>query len=240
VTRDVTFPCGLRRLIVNADDFGQSAGINEGIIQCHEQGVVTSASLMVRWPSAADAAAYARRQSTMSVGLHLDFGEWVHNDHAWRALYKVVDSSDPDAVRTEIDRQLDAFRRLMQRDPTHIDAHQHVHRAEPAWSIVIEASSRLGVPCRDPFGHAYRGEFYGQDRDGRALDRVITVDHFVEMLHTLPGGTTEISCHPGLRGDAPGMYVAERAVEVRVLCDPHLRSTIEAEGVDLISFRDLA
>ena len=49
-----------RRLIVNADDFGQSAGINEGIIRCHERGIVTSASLMVRWPHAAAAAEYAR------------------------------------------------------------------------------------------------------------------------------------------------------------------------------------
>jgi predicted glycoside hydrolase/deacetylase ChbG (UPF0249 family) len=43
-------------LIVNADDFGQSAGINRGIIAAHEQGMVTSASLMVRWPAAHEAA----------------------------------------------------------------------------------------------------------------------------------------------------------------------------------------
>ena len=43
-----------RYLIVNADDFGQSPGINRGVIEAHENGIVTSASLMVRWPAAAE------------------------------------------------------------------------------------------------------------------------------------------------------------------------------------------
>ena len=65
-----------RYLIVNADDFGQSRGINRGITEAHEQGIVTSASLMVRWPAAPEAAAYARSHGSLSLGLHFDFGEW--------------------------------------------------------------------------------------------------------------------------------------------------------------------
>ena len=45
-----------RRLIMNADDFGISPGVNAGIIEAHERGIVTSASLMVRWPDAVAAA----------------------------------------------------------------------------------------------------------------------------------------------------------------------------------------
>ena len=41
-----------RSLIVNADDFGQSPGINSGVIRAYEEGILTSASLMVRWPAA--------------------------------------------------------------------------------------------------------------------------------------------------------------------------------------------
>ena len=47
-------------LIVNADDFGLSPGANRGIMGAHEHGIVTSASLMVRWPVAAEAAAYLK------------------------------------------------------------------------------------------------------------------------------------------------------------------------------------
>ena len=49
-----------RHLIVNADDYGLTSGINRGIAEAHENGILTSASLMVRYPAAAEAAAYAK------------------------------------------------------------------------------------------------------------------------------------------------------------------------------------
>jgi predicted glycoside hydrolase/deacetylase ChbG (UPF0249 family) len=85
----------------------------------------------------------------------------------------------------------------------------------------------------------YEGAFYGQSGAGGVLEGAITVEHLVGILRTLPEGTTELGCHPGLGQDAPGMYVAERGQEVHVLCDPRVRSAIDAERIDLISFRDL-
>ena len=116
-----------RLLIVNADDFGQSAGVNRGIIAAHERGIVTRASLMVRWPTATAAAAYARGNPRFGVGLHLDLGEWTYRDGAWPALYEVVSLQDAHAIAEEVSRQLAAFREIVGRDPTHLDSHQHVH-----------------------------------------------------------------------------------------------------------------
>jgi predicted glycoside hydrolase/deacetylase ChbG (UPF0249 family) len=225
---------------VNADDFGQSSGINEGIIQCHELGVVTSASLMVRWPGASAAADYARAHSALSVGLHVDLGEWTYQNGEWVPLYEVVALNDPTAMRAEIVHQLETFRRFMGSDPTHIDSHQHVHRREPASEVVAEIGNRLRVPvrqCGDQL--TYLGDFYGHGSEGCVLDDAITVEHLIRLLRTLPDGTTELGCHPGLRCDAPGMYIAEREQEVNVLCDPRVRATIRAERIELISFRDL-
>src|SRR6516225_220913 len=87
-----------RSLIVNADDFGQSPGVNRGIIEAHERGIVTSASLMVRWPAARAAASYARRHLKLSVGLHFDFAEWACENGNWRPLYEVVPQNDVPAV----------------------------------------------------------------------------------------------------------------------------------------------
>ena len=94
-----------RRLIVNADDFGQSEGINRGIIQAHDRGIVTSASLMVRWPAAAAAAAWAREHPQFSVGLHIDLGEWAFRAGEWTPLYQVVELDDTESVAGEVDRQ---------------------------------------------------------------------------------------------------------------------------------------
>ena len=120
-----------RVLIVNADDFGRSPGVNAGIVRAHEEGIVTSATLMVRWPDAAAAAAYGR-DGDLAVGLHLDLGEWAYRDGEWRELYVVVDDRDAAAVEAEVAAQLDRFEELMGRPPTHLDSHQHVHREGPA------------------------------------------------------------------------------------------------------------
>src|SRR5260370_1012884 len=118
-------------LIVNSDDFGLSEGVNAVIIRAHEQGILTSASLMVRWPAAKKAANYAKRNPKLGVGLHVDLGEWVFSEGEWKPKYQVVPTDDEAAVRAEVSHQIDLFHALMGKPPTHLDSHQHVHRNEP-------------------------------------------------------------------------------------------------------------
>src|SRR5512138_992923 len=101
-----------RYLIVNADDFGLSEGVNRGIIRAHEKGIVTSTSLMVRWPAAAEAPAYSRQHPRLGFGLHLDLAEWVYRNDEWVLKYEVVPATDKTAIAAEVRHQLEAFRRL--------------------------------------------------------------------------------------------------------------------------------
>lgn len=227
----------MRALIVNADDFGLSAGVNRGIVEAHEHGILTSASLMVRWPAATGAAAYARDHPDLSVGLHLDLAEWTYRDGGWFPLYEVVPTSDSAAVAAEVTEQLAAFRRLTGRDPTHLDSHQHVHRFEPVRSIMIAAATTLGVPLRHESPRIrYCGDFYGQTGKGDPYPQAITVEALVEILESLPEGITELACHAGYGDDLEGMYRDERAQEVRALCDPRVRAAIAKEAIQLCSF----
>src|SRR6267378_3443838 len=98
-----------RHLIVNADDFGQSPGVNRGIVTAHQRGIVTSTSMMVRWPAAAKAAELCRAHPRLSVGLHVDLGEWACRGGDWVAVYEVVPLDDPAAVAKEVGRQLAEF-----------------------------------------------------------------------------------------------------------------------------------
>lgn len=228
-----------RLLIVNADDFGQSRGLNGGIIRAHERGIVTSASLMVRWAAAAEAAAYARAHPKLSLGIHVDLGEWSFRDGAWAPIYEVVPLDDPAAVRTEVRRQLAAFRALTGRVPTHVDSHQHVHLREPARSILSEIAGELAVPLRGLTpGVGYCGDFYGQTASGQPLPEIITVEKLLDILAALPPGVTELGCHPGEGDDLATMYRSERAREVAVLCDPRLRAGLRKLGIRLCSFAD--
>ena len=229
-----------RYLVVNADDFGRSAGVNRGVVRAYENGIVTSASLMVRWPDARAAADYRKEHPDLGLGLHVDLGEWTRQDQVWRPLYEVCPLDDAKAVRAEVFRQLETFRELVGRDPTHLDSHQHVHRDSPASAILARAAEELGVPLRHfAPGIRYCGDFYGQDGEGRSYPNAIAVEALVTLLRGLGPGVTELACHPGEDGGLESMYRCERVQEVEVLCDARVRETLKAEGIELRSFESL-
>jgi predicted glycoside hydrolase/deacetylase ChbG (UPF0249 family) len=230
-----------RYVIINADDFGLTREVNRGIIEAAERGIVRSASLMVRQPAAAEAALYARRSRAISVGLHLDLGEWVLRNGEWVQLYHVVPTEDADLVSKEIERQLREFQQLMGRAPTHLDSHQHVHRNEPVRSIFLQVARTLRVPLRECTpGIHYCGDFYGQDADGSSLPVVITVPGLKRILASLPAGVTELGCHPGYVTDLQSVYHQERAEEVHVLCDPEVREILANQNTEIRSFEHIS
>jgi predicted glycoside hydrolase/deacetylase ChbG (UPF0249 family) len=192
---------------------------------------------MVLWPAAAEAAAHAGEHPDLALGLHFDLGEWVHGEGAWLPAYEVVPADDPPAVTEEAARQLAAFRRLVGRDPTHLDSHQHVHLWEPVRSVLSELAGELAVPLRhhDP-RIRYCGAFYGQTGEGQPLPEGISVDALIEIFAALPSGVTELACHPGLDDELRSTYRSERAEELRVLCDPRVRATLAAKDIELCSF----
>jgi chitin disaccharide deacetylase len=229
-----------RRLIVTADDFGRSDGVNRGVVSAHEHGIVTSASLMVRWPAAEGAAALARDLPRLSVGLHVDFGEWTYRDGAWVQAYAVVEENDPSGIAAEGRRQLALFRDLLDREPTHLDSHQHVHRAEPVYSCLVLLANELGVPLRHSTpGVEYRGDFHGQTAHGQPLAGALTVEGLTSVLQSLSPGTSELGCHPAADVDFETAYGNERLVELDVLCSSEIRDVLAAEDISLLSFGEL-
>jgi len=225
-----------RFLIVNADDFGRSEAVNRGIAIAHTQGIVTSASLMVRWPAANAAATYAAAHRELSVGLHIDLAEWSYENDRWRVVYET-----PEPIEAEVHRQLATFRALMGCDPTHVDSHQHVHRSAPASVVIGAVAVEMGVPLREA-GKSIRycGDFYGQTGKGEPYHRAITVEALTSLIERLPPGITELGCHPAESVDFETTYGIERLVELRVLCDPRVRAALLDGKVELVSHIDVA
>lgn len=230
---------GRRVLIVNADDFGRDDAITDGIVHAHEHGIVTSTSLMVRWPAAARAAARAAEHPALGVGLHLDLGEWRYEAGSWPAVYEVVDTSDAVAVEAQARAQLETFRRLLGRDPDHVDSHQHVHLHEPVARVARALAAELSVPLRHAPGIAYCGEFYGRTRHGDPYHEAITPEALAGLVDALGPGVTELSCHPGQAGETDPAYGVERVLELRALCDPRVRDAVERGRIELRTFGDV-
>lgn len=220
----------INELIVNADDFGRSAMTNAGIVLAHEDGIVTSASLMVRPPAAEAAACYARTAPALSVGLHVDLGEWAYREEECVKVYEDA------PVEDEIERQLARFRDLVGHDPTHLDSHQHVHREEPSASVMASMADELGVPLREHGAIHYIGDFYGQTGKCLSVPEAISVPTLIGIIESLDSGVSELGCHPGLDAGLDSAYRLERLREVEVLCDPHVRRALEGAGVSLRGF----
>lgn len=226
-----------RYLIVNADDFGQSPGINKGIIQCFEKGIVTSASLMVRYESSSAAAAYAIKNPELSVGLHADLGEWTLKDAQWEPLYEVVSLDDQEAVKKELSSQLEKFKQLTGKYPSHLDSHQHVHKKEKLLPHFKKIAAALNIPLRHYESQiTYCGNFYGQQETGLPYHSAISAEGLRKTLAHLTTGLTELACHPGLEDNLITLYSKERAMEVATLCNASIRNFLVAENISLTSF----
>jgi chitin disaccharide deacetylase len=221
-----------RHLIVNADDFGLSAGVNRGIADCHLQGVVTSASLMVGRPGTLEAVAMSRELPDLAIGLHWDCGG--------EGLPE-LDHTDPGRVREAFHRQLDRFHQLLGRGPTHVDSEAHAHREHGLLPIFQELVEPLGVPLRHDGTLRFVGAFYAQWRHGVSEPEHVSPGAFREMLSSeVREGWTEFSCHPGYCSPehAASLYYEDREVEVSTLTDPSVRREIERLGIRLASYAD--
>jgi predicted glycoside hydrolase/deacetylase ChbG (UPF0249 family) len=233
----MTGSSGEKYLIVNADDFGMSTGINRAIIRAHTEGIVTSASLMVRWPFAREAAGLAAEHPRLSVGLHFDLGEWKRDGDRWEPVYEVLAKSESMRhVLREAQSQLREFRDQMGRDPTHLDSHQHKHLDNPARHALWDMGRRLGIPVRhlDPRVR-YCGDFYGIGAGGVEQLDAITPQALMRILSELEPGTTELCTHPGTAIER-GSYSTQRAIELETLSDPAVRAAIELHNIKLIPF----
>lgn len=230
-------------VIMNADDFGFSSGVNRGILAAHEHGIVTSTSVMVRWPASVEVKDVVRRFPKLSLGLHVDLGEWAVVKGGWLRVYAVLTDQQlqvASEVAAEVDRQLDAFRRMTGLEPTHLDSHQHVHRYAPAVNVLTDAAEKLGIPLREVDRRVrYCGSFYGQTGTGETYLKGIGVESLTALFSSLPAGITEFSCHPGTEVDHNSPYGREREIETATLCDPRIRASAVAGGIDFVSFRDV-
>jgi predicted glycoside hydrolase/deacetylase ChbG (UPF0249 family) len=253
----------VKRLIVNADDFGRTSGVNAGILRAHRDGIVTAATLMVTAPDADDAARLARAAPSLDVGVHLTltYGRPIADPATIRSLVEPDGSfprvpaafletgrADRAEALVEYRAQFARARELLGRDPTHLDSHHWLHD-EPALEHAIASLAR-------ETGTAVRPHDDGQRERLRSAG-VRTVDHYrrdfqheghvdlatlERIAADLADGVTELGCHPGERDpelERTSTYAALRVDELATLTDPRARAAVTRNGVALADYTAL-
>ncbi|MBI2204003.1 MAG: ChbG/HpnK family deacetylase [Candidatus Rokubacteria bacterium] len=246
----------MRRLIVNADDFGLTPGVSRGILAAHRRGIVTSTTMLVTGSADRELVGEAR-DTGLGLGLHVNFtlgqpltrgrslaggdGRFIRD--ARRAAAQVT-AADADR---EVQAQVDAFLTLVKRAPTHLDSHHHVGTYGAVRPAFLAAARRLGVPVRS------------EDAPARARARgagLRTTDHFfggsgpdpywspartLAHLRTVPPGVSEFMTHPGVFDAdlAYSRYGRQRETELIALGGPDARAAAHALGITLCDFSDL-
>jgi hopanoid biosynthesis associated protein HpnK len=158
------------RLIINADDFGLTSGVNRAIVELHQQGVLTSSTLMARAGATAEAIRLARETPSLGVGCHVVLvdGRPVLPPEEVRSLVDTETGCFPPSLTTflrrlftgriraaEIEAEAAAQIALLQDAGvrlTHIDTHKHTHMFPPVLEPLLRAATRAGIRAiRNPF-----------------------------------------------------------------------------------------
>ena len=161
-----------RRLIVNADDFGRSPGINAAVLRAHRDGILTTASLMVNEPACAEAVAITRDHPRLGVGLHLallcgrsalgrdripglidDRGQFSSSPVAVGVRYFARRGLRAQ-LRAEMSTQFERFHATgLPMD--HLNGHLHFHQHPVVFDLLMEHAAEWGIRrirlTREPF-----------------------------------------------------------------------------------------
>ena len=213
-----------KRLIVTADDFGLTRGLNEAVLRGYREGILRYASLMVDAPYAGEAVAIAKKNPGLGVGIHVELCR--ENPALWGIRYFGLPSGRR-AVEPLLRAQIEKFL-AMGLKPTHIDGHFHLHAHPTIFPVLTRLAREYGIPrTRLPNGEwrAWRG-YEGTGAAGRAvlaatyeaLGRYLrkkahgvllpertwglmrsgrmSEEYVVHLLSRLPQGLSEIYFHP--------------------------------------------
>lgn len=165
-------PPPLRRLVVNADDFGLSPGVNAGVVEAHRNGILTSATILANAPGFGEAVALAAGAPGLGVGVHLNLvrGRPLSPPESAPLLVDAGGMLRPFRLRRPTSRFLEQagreYRLQLERVlaagivPTHVDFEKHHAFQAPLYDLACRLAEEYGVPAvralREPVVWAIR------------------------------------------------------------------------------------
>ncbi len=227
----------MKKLIINADDFGFSSKINQGIIHSFKNGVVTSTSIIITKEGFEDAVMLAKDNPRLSIGIHIDLDEFFEIDHT---IGRIVNYKqyplEKDKILSEIRKQIET---LLSKGiaPSHLSGHHHVHLVKEVFYVLMDLMKEYKIPAirfhrKIMFDPAQYEEFK------QTLDQsgIIYTPHFIEGWYwgniDEPYTVAELMTHPGY-GELWREY------ELSSSCDPKLKAYLREKSIQLITYSDL-
>ncbi|YCO04075.1 chitin disaccharide deacetylase [Vibrio sp. VNB-15] len=242
------------KVIFNADDFGLTQGVNNGIIKAHQQGVVKSTTMMVGMDAEEHAMELAKQSPNLRVGVHLRFTAGAPiTGHpnltngkeqfvSYAELWKKQDF-DTKVVYEEAQSQIEYFLALGL-SLSHLDSHHHAHTHPQLLPVIKELATKYRVPLRgsglchvsNTARYFFTDEFY---------DQGVSLDGLMRNLLKLKSqyDIVEVMCHPA-EADQPLIlksgYALQRELELQVLTSLILKQELVQHGIAVTDYSALS
>lgn len=255
----------MSKVIINSDDFGYSRGINYGIIDSFNHGILTSTTLMTNTPGFDQAVKLAKEHPDLGIGVHLTLtflkplSQKVNTlTDASGNFHKLTEYNqsnvivDLDELYDEWDQQI---KRVIQNgiDPTHLDSHHHLHTFGSHQEVVIELARKYDLPVRGNFDRKQEvktTEYFVADFDPigewiQSEDMQGSAQIYLQELYDtlLCQETAEIMCHVGYIDQfvkTHTSYYNPRIFQTDLLINSEFAQKLKQDPkIELISYREL-
>lgn len=234
------------KIIINADDFGLSEGINDGIIKSHKDGVVLSTTIMANGPAYKSAVKLAKENPNLGVGIHLvaTFGKPLRNDvptlvdgngNFKRVINGDVSHIDEHQLFLEWCTQIEKVSEDI--TLTHFDSHHHIHLNPKLKTIIEEISIKYNIP--------YRGKKTVAKTSVRLEESFykegVTIRNIESLLQN-NDQAFDLMVHPAYL-DKPlaklTSYYNDRLIELKLLCSMELKELIDSYNVEICTYKSI-
>ncbi len=237
----------MRKLIINADDFGISKGVSLGIIAAHEDGVLSSTTAMMNMPYVEKALKLAAGYPELGVGIHLVLTTGVPLSEECKSLVDEFgklhtqkngfDHCEVDLVELEKEweAQIQKFIELAGKLPTHIDSHHHVHLRKNLIDVALKLAQKYDIPMRQTTQDltSYQpvvcfDAMYDDDVNLEYLSRNLDNAHPFQ----------EVMCHPGYLDKyiyENSSYNIPRIYELEFYTSPRLKEYVSS-NFELVNY----
>lgn len=239
-------------LIVNADDFGLSKGINYGIFEAHLNGIVSSTTLMITMPEVDHALEISKEAPDLKIGLHLNITLGRPITHcpslvkADNHFYKPSELPNQDAfieeeIYQEFKAQYELFLKKLGKKPTHFDSHLYAHQRYPkAKSAVTRLAKEVNLPVRGLTINGFKKvKFFDFFKANNTNNLFEIIESKLEEL--LSHEIAELMVHPAYIDEFlqhKSSYNYPRVLELEVLTDKRIKEMIQANKINLIGYDD--
>ena len=239
----------MRKLIINADDFGLSEAVNYGILKGFQEGVVTSATIMANMPAFDHAVALAKANPELHVGVHLNVtcyqpllkthSTLIEKDGYFRNQ-RYLDEFDEEEIyqemKAQIEKVLDSGLEI-----DHLDSHHHVHTTRKCKTAIERLLKEYPFPIRG--GFVYPNDALQSDLILAFYDKGISVSSFTHIIQGLKEDKVyDLMCHPAYVDKfltSVTSYALPRIDELDILCAQESKDILEKEQVELTTYTSL-